>query len=81
MAETPTPTSPKVTAATVTASVTTVVMYLVGQVPYVAAFPDDVKLAVLVIVTGLVTYVAGYLRRDPLRTWLAVNHPGGDHAA
>ena len=76
MAETPTPVSPKVTAATVTAAVTTLVLYLLAQVAFIAAMPAYVQGALLVIVTGAVTYVAGYLRRDPLRRFT-----GGEHRA
>lgn len=78
MAEIPTPVSPKVTAASVTSAVTVLVMYLLHLVPFIAAFPVPVQGALLVIVTGAVTYVAGYVRRDPLRNLLAY---GGKHSA
>lgn len=78
MAETPTPVSPKVTAATLSSAGTVLAMYLLGLVPFIASFPPEVKGALLVLVTGVVTYVAAYLRRDPLRNLLSY---GGEHSA
>ena len=72
-----TPVSPKVTAATVTAAATSLVMYLLAQVPFIAAMPAYVQGALLVIVTGAVTYVAGYLKRDPLRRLTGGVHRAG----
>lgn len=62
-----TPVSPKVTAATVTSGVVTLVMYLLAQIPAVAGMPAAAQGALLVIVTAAVTYAAGYVVRDPLR--------------
>lgn len=62
-----TPVSPKVTVAAVTSAAVVLVMYFLSLIPFVAAFPEPVKAAVLVIVTGAVTYAASYARRDPLR--------------
>ena len=61
------PISPKVSSATVAAAVTTLVMYVIGQVPFVAAMPAVVQGALLVLVSAGATFGAGYLRTDPLR--------------
>jgi hypothetical protein len=62
-----TPVSPKVTASASTAAFVTIVMYLLGLVHFIAVWPPEVKLALLVVVTSGLTWGAGYLQRDPLR--------------
>lgn len=62
-----TPVSPKVHAAGISVAAVTLVMYLLDQIPAVAAMPATAKGAVLVIVTALVSYGAGWLAKDPLR--------------
>ena len=71
------PVSPKVVAATTATGVVTLLMYLLAQLEFVAQMPDGAKAALLVIVTGVVTYVAGWLRTDPLRE-LRPRHRHGD---
>lgn len=61
------PVSPKVISSTVTVAVTTLVMYLLGQIDAISAMPDTVQAALLVVVTAGVTYVAGYATTDPRR--------------
>lgn len=55
------PTERKVTAATIAAAVTTLLLYLLSLVPFVADMPPFVYGAVVVLVTGLATYVVGWL--------------------
>ena len=69
-----TPVSPKVVSSAITAAATTLVMYLLGLVHFVAVMPDFVKAALLVLVTAGVTALAGWLARDPLRD-LGAQHP------
>lgn len=64
------PVSPKVTATSTTAAVVVILMHLLGQLDLIAAWPGEVRLALLVLVTAAVTFVAGYLTRDPLRVRL-----------
>lgn len=62
-----TPVSPKVVSSTITAAATTIVMYLLGLIHFIAVWPSPVKAALLVLVTAGVTYGAGWLVKDPLR--------------
>ena len=63
-----TPVSPKVHAAGISASVVTLAMYLLDQyVPAIASMPAWAHGAVLVIVTGIVTWLAGFQIPDRLR--------------
>lgn len=63
-----TPVSPKVKAAGIAAPLTTIVMYeLDTQVPAIAHMPGYVHLALLAVVTAVVTYGASYWKGDPLR--------------
>lgn len=61
------PISPKVSSATIATAVTTLVMYVLGQVSFIAAMPAVVQGAVLVLVSTGATFAAGYLVTDPLR--------------
>lgn len=61
------PVSPKVTVATVTTAVVTLVMYLLDQLAFVAAMPGLVRGALLVLITAGVTGIAAYWKKDPLR--------------
>ena len=63
----PTPVSPKVKASGLSVAVVTLAMYLLDQIPAVASMPDVAKGAILVIVTSVVGYAAGWLAGDPLR--------------
>ncbi len=65
------PVSPKVTSATLTTAAVTLVMYVLGQISFVADMPELVKGALLVLVTAGLTFAAGYMRRDPLRVPLS----------
>jgi hypothetical protein len=60
------PVSPKVYAASIGAALTTVVLYLVETLGHVD-LPIPVEGAVLTILVGLATFVAGYLPEDPQR--------------
>lgn len=63
------PVETKVKAATtaggITAAITTVILYLVGTIPGVAVWPEEVKIAlgtiVLAAVTSASTWIAGYV--------------------
>ena len=62
-----TPVSPKVKAGSLSGATSVLVLYLLSQIHLVAALPDPVKAAALVLITAGVTWVAGYLKTDPLR--------------
>lgn len=63
-----TPVSPKVHAAGIAAPLTTIAMYeLDTQVPAIAAMPGYVHLALIAVVTCVITYAAGLWKSDPLR--------------
>lgn len=59
------PVSPKVTTSTVTAAIITLVLYVLDQI--VGDLPAVVEGAVLVVVTAVATFVAGFQTTDPLR--------------
>lgn len=68
MANTPkTPTSPKVKAGSIGSAVAVLVLYLLGRIEAVGDLPTAVAGAVTVLVVAAVTYVAGYVKRDPAR--------------
>lgn len=67
MARPSSPISPKVTSATVASAIATLAMSLLEQIPVVEQLPEQGKVALLVLLTGAVTFVAGYLSTDPLR--------------
>lgn len=69
------PVSPKVTAATLTAATTTVVLWLLTLVPVVDEAPAPVMAALALLLVGGPTFLAGYWRTDPLRS------TGGEHRA
>ena len=61
------PVSPKVASASVAAAVATVLMYILDTITFINEMPEVVKGALLVLVTSGLTFLAGYMRRDPLR--------------
>lgn len=61
------PVSPKVTTASVTAAITTLIMFVLDQIPWVRDMPTGVEGAILVLVTAGLTFFAGYQTTDPLR--------------
>jgi hypothetical protein len=62
-----TPVSPKVTASTLGASGSVILLYLLGQWDFIADWPDEVKTALFLLIVGGVTFIAGWLRTDPFR--------------
>lgn len=59
--------SPKVKASTISGSSAVVLLYLVGQIEFVEQMPEFVKAALMVLITGAVVFLGGYVKRDPLR--------------
>lgn len=68
------PVSPKVTNTSLTAALTTLIMYTLGQWSPITALPGIVAGALLVVVTAGVTFAVGWGTRDPQRT--PVRHRG-----
>ena len=62
-----TPVSPKVTASTTGGAAAVVIAYLLGTLPGVASWPEPVRAALLVLIMAAGAFLAGYLKRDPLR--------------
>jgi len=60
--------SPKVTVASLGSAVAVLVLYALSLIPAVGELPTTVAGAVTVLVVGGVTFLAGYVRRDPDRT-------------
>ncbi len=63
--------NPKVTAAGFTAAVTVLALYFLNMIPVVAGMDDGTKLALGVVVTGVVTFAGGYFK----------SNSGGEHRA
>jgi hypothetical protein len=63
--------NPKVTAAGFTAALTGLILYCLNQIAFVAAMDEVTKGFVYVIVLGVVTFAAGYLK----------SNSGGEHRA
>lgn len=61
------PVSPKVVVATIVAPATLVVMQLLGQIGFIAAWPEPVQTALAALVTAGFTFAASYVKDDPLR--------------
>lgn len=58
------PVSPKVTAASLTATVTIlVVTFILNQVPVLVGHSDMIAMVVTAIITGAAAWAAGYLRK------------------
>ncbi|GAA1909485.1 hypothetical protein GCM10009737_08450 [Nocardioides lentus] len=62
-----TPVSPKVTASSLTAAATAVVLWLLTEIPFVDQAPPLVQASIALLVVGGPTFLVGYRRRDPLR--------------
>ena len=63
----PTAVSPKVTASTIGGAFSTVLAYLLTQVPFIADAPAAVQGALVVLIVAGATFLSGYVKRDPAR--------------
>ena len=61
------PVSPKVATSSAGAAVAVIVLYVLSRIPAVGELPAEVQAAATVLVVTAVTFLAGYVKRDPDR--------------